>query len=490
MHNHSDGWLLKTPHLVPKTMQGFTTEVLMADGISYAPVNAHAAREWVYYLRALDGLRVDEYRGWRSIAEFMRRIEGRNVQNAAAHIPYANVRALACGWGRRRASTTSRCEAFKMRFARPWTRVPWGFPQAWITSCSRFRRRTSLSKPAPRRRSSTVCTSPTFATRRDCSPRCRKPSKSAGAWRAGAYLASQAAVGPTIRGSSGVHRSDRASRSLVLVRPVSVSARVDNAELSAPVRSLGAGPARRIALDRRCTDARRCCGQRLEAFAFPLEQARIAWVAGKENTRHQGKRLSEYVQETGLPAAEAITDLLIEERLGVLMVVGEGDDELMRPFLAHELAMVGTDAIYTDDGPVHPRMYGTSGRILGQYVRDLKIFSLEDAVYKLCGFPARRFGLADRGVIREGGFADVVVFNPETIADRTTFEKPRQLTIGIDDVLVNGAAIVSGGAPVEKLSSPLPGRYVRHCAGLTLFEQGQPPDAASRRVVGAAVAEI
>src|SRR5690349_3305039 len=66
VHNHSDAWLLKTPHLFSKTSQGFTTEVIMADGISYAPVNEHTAYEWIYYLRALDALRFEEYRGWQS----------------------------------------------------------------------------------------------------------------------------------------------------------------------------------------------------------------------------------------------------------------------------------------------------------------------------------------------------------------------------------------------------------------------------------------
>src|SRR5262245_13122186 len=100
LHNHSDGWMLRQPHLAAKTTQGFTTEVLMADGISYAPVRPHDAAQWLFYLRSLNVLRQDEYRGWKSLADYQALLDRTNVQNAATHIPYANLRVNACGWGR------------------------------------------------------------------------------------------------------------------------------------------------------------------------------------------------------------------------------------------------------------------------------------------------------------------------------------------------------------------------------------------------------
>ena len=101
VHNHSDGWMIKNPAQPSKTAQGFTTEVLMADGIAYAPVNDQTAREWLFYLRALDGLRMDEYRQWSSLQDFMQMLDGHTAQNTAMHVPYANVRSLASGFGRR-----------------------------------------------------------------------------------------------------------------------------------------------------------------------------------------------------------------------------------------------------------------------------------------------------------------------------------------------------------------------------------------------------
>src|SRR5690349_20862364 len=100
LHNHSDGWMLVNPHQTWKTSQGFTSEVLMADGISYAPVDENNWRQWLYYLRSLNGLSLADYRGWKSLADYMALLDGRNVQNAATHVPYANVRVLACGFDR------------------------------------------------------------------------------------------------------------------------------------------------------------------------------------------------------------------------------------------------------------------------------------------------------------------------------------------------------------------------------------------------------
>ena len=82
VHNHSDGWLLKTPNFVPKTIQGFTTEVIMADGISYAPVDPSTRAHWIYYMRALNGLQMSDYRGWESLADYMNLLDGRTARTA------------------------------------------------------------------------------------------------------------------------------------------------------------------------------------------------------------------------------------------------------------------------------------------------------------------------------------------------------------------------------------------------------------------------
>jgi N-acyl-D-amino-acid deacylase len=122
---------------------------------------------------------------------------------------------------------------------------------------------------------------------------------------------------------------------------------------------------------------------------------------------------------------------------------------------------MGSDGIYFDDGAVHPRIAGSAVRLLGSCVRDRKLFSLEEGVRKLTSGPARRFGLKDRGELRAGAFADVVVFDPRTIADQATYANPHNVALGVRDVFVNGTAVVRDGTPIPFSRGMAPGRALR-----------------------------
>ncbi|MFL5286662.1 MAG: amidohydrolase family protein [Rhodopila sp.] len=120
------------------------------------------------------------------------------------------------------------------------------------------------------------------------------------------------------------------------------------------------------------------------------------------------------------------------------------DEPDVRRIMAHHRAMIGSDGLPHDAYP-HPRLWGTFPRVLGHYARDLKLFSLEEAVRKMTGHTASVFGMVDRGVIREGAYADMVLFNPDTVCDAATYEAPTQPAIGILETWVNGqSAYVSG----------------------------------------------
>ena len=114
------------------------------------------------------------------------------------------------------------------------------------------------------------------------------------------------------------------------------------------------------------------------------------------------------------------------------------------------------DGPFGHDG-VHPRTYGTFARILGHYVRDLKLLPLESAVRKMTSLPAERVGLTGRGLLRPGMYADVTVFNPDSIADRATFERPHQPSVGVTYVFVNGQIVLRQG----RLTQARPGRGLR-----------------------------
>jgi N-acyl-D-amino-acid deacylase len=135
-------------------------------------------------------------------------------------------------------------------------------------------------------------------------------------------------------------------------------------------------------------------------------------------------------------------------------------EEDVQRVLKYPATMIGSDGLPHDAHP-HPRLWGTFPRVLGHYSRELGLFSLETAVHKMSGLSARNFKLEDRGEIREGAYADVVVFDEATVKDVATFEQPKALAIGIDCVLVNGAIAYRPG----EVSSERSGRFLRRPRG-------------------------
>jgi N-acyl-D-amino-acid deacylase len=125
--------------------------------------------------------------------------------------------------------------------------------------------------------------------------------------------------------------------------------------------------------------------------------------------------------------------------------------------MRHPSTMIGSDGIPTIDGKPHPRLYGTFARVLGRYARDEKLFSMEEAVYRMTGFAAAKFGLRGRGLVRVGAFADLVLFDPAKIIDTGTFEDPKRPPLGIRAVFVNGVQAVEAG----KVTGLRTGRVLR-----------------------------
>ena len=166
--------------------------------------------------------------------------------------------------------------------------------------------------------------------------------------------------------------------------------------------------------------------------------------------------MADVMAETGRDAVDAMCDLLLEENLAVNQVTSGPWTETLRPFVAHPVGMVGTDSTFVGAKP-SPRTYGSFPRILGQFVRDEGLLGLEEAIRKMTTAPAARLGLRHRGILRDGAFADIVVFDPATVRSTATYEQPRSHPEGIDTVVVNGTLVVDGGAH----TSATPGRGIR-----------------------------
>lgn len=196
-------------------------------------------------------------------------------------------------------------------------------------------------------------------------------------------------------------------------------------------------------------------------FQIDWDDIQIASVSTDANRRWVGHKVGDVARARNIPGVEACIDLLIEERAGVQMINFVIDEDEMRRVLVHPLSTIGSDGVAvspeSDKGQPHPRYYGCFPRVLGRYVRELKLLTLETAIRKMTSLPATQLGLTDRGEIRTGKAADLVVFDPTRVADRATFEAPHQYPVGIPHVIVNGQLVIHD----EKHTGARPGRVGR-----------------------------
>lgn len=203
----------------------------------------------------------------------------------------------------------------------------------------------------------------------------------------------------------------------------------------------------------------------LKLDGSPWETILLTNLDQEENKRFIGKTIQQAADELGQDPYEFACDLLIKEK-GDVDIVGFGmSEEQTEEVLKHPLVMLCSDgSALAPYGPLHqgkphPRNYGTTARFLGYYVRDRKILTLPQAVKKMTSMPAAKLGLKDRGTLKPGNFADIVVFDPVTIADRATYIEPEQYPAGIDYVIVNGKVVIdhdnhSGALPGKVLYGP------------------------------------
>ncbi|MGC8832622.1 MAG: N-acyl-D-amino-acid deacylase family protein [Armatimonadota bacterium] len=193
----------------------------------------------------------------------------------------------------------------------------------------------------------------------------------------------------------------------------------------------------------------------------------IAGVKSEKNAWTVGKRLAEVAHEWGVDPVDALIRLLHEEELSVSMCNFAMCEEDIETVMRHPRVSIGSDAsARMPDGPLgrgrpHPRAYGTFARVLGRYVRERRVISLEEAVRKMTSLPASILKLKDRGLLKPGFYADITVFNPNTVADAATYKNPHQTAVGIQHVLVNGKLVVESG----RVTGATPGRVLRLRAG-------------------------
>ena len=353
VHNHSDGWLLKTPNFASKTLQGFTTEVLMSDGISYAPTTPDLAPQWLYYLRSLNGLVLHDYEGWQSIGDYLELLDRRTVQNVVAQVCYANVRVMALGWGR-------------------------GRPDDGQLRRMRYEVRRGMDEGATGVSTGLDYVSQFFAETDELVEVIAASAAAAGVYvthvryKRGTLAGVREAVDIGRRAGVAVHIShlkganEREAEELLAyidntavhevdfsfdIYPYLPGSSMLNQLL--PYEVWEDGP---LAVLGKLADpnVRRHFAVQLADGAVSLENIRIAWVGSVDNQHLRGIVTGRMRAPRRTASGRRDLRLLIEENLAVTCVFHIGNDALVEPFLAHPRFMLGSDGIYFPDALVPP----------------------------------------------------------------------------------------------------------------------------------------
>lgn len=183
----------------------------------------------------------------------------------------------------------------------------------------------------------------------------------------------------------------------------------------------------------------------------------------EDNKIYEGKSVLQAAEEKGMETFEFIRQLLIDENMNVGIVGFAMSEDNLKRILSHKLVMIGSDGSAVTpfgklgEGKPHPRSYGTFARVLGKYCREERLFGWETAVKKMTSMPAQKLKIRNRGILQRNYYADIVVFNPETIIDKATFTEPHQFAYGIDHVIVNGVLTIRDG----EYTNALAGKIIR-----------------------------
>ncbi|MFF4112495.1 N-acyl-D-amino-acid deacylase family protein [Streptomyces sp. NPDC001714] len=468
MHAHSDLALLRDPDHSAKAAQGVTLEVLGQDGLSYAPVDDRTLAEVRSAIAGWNGSGDDIDFDWRSVGEYLDRLDRGIAVNAAYLIPQGTVRALAVGW-EDRAATAAELDHMRRLVAE-------GMAQGAV----------GLS-------SGLTYTPGMYAPDAELTELCRVVAEYGGyycphhrSYGAGALEAYAEMVALAREAGCPLHlahatmnfgvNKDRAPELLALLDEA-LAAGADitldtypytpgSTTLAAMLPSWAneGGPA--AALARLADDGTsERIRHHLEAVGsdgchgVPIEwdTIEISGVGDPALRDFVGRTVQESADARGESPWTTARRLLVTDRLGTTILQHVGHEENVRTIMRHAVHTGGSDGILQGTKP-HPRAYGTFPHYLGHYVRELGVLSLEECVAHLTARPAARLRLPDRGLVREGYRADVVLFDPRTVAAGSTFADPRRLPTGIPHVLIDGQFVIEDGNRTDVLV----GRSVRN----------------------------
>jgi N-acyl-D-amino-acid deacylase len=466
-HSHSDILALAEPALLPKLMQGVTTELLGQDGIAAAPMRKEYVAAWRQYLSGLTGDPSISW-DWESIAEYAGRLSARPTgPNLAFLIPQGNVRMVVLGLENVPAEPFH-LHAMEEEVRRAMDEGAAGISLGMIYMPCIFSGREELIRilcacgrrggffavhirSGGNRLLESIDEVISMAKEAEI-PLHISHFKAAGKrnWHKmeNALEAVDRAYRDGLDITFDIYPYTAGSTMFLAVLPPwaleggvgKALERLRNPSLRAKIRDQFINPPPPDPKDPPWDNFANLAG---------WENLYISSVESKKNQGWMGRSVANIAKEEGKDPAETAFDILLEENGRVGLILFTMEEEKMVLGLRHPLGMICTDGLL--GGRPHPRVYGTFPRVLGKYVRERKDLTLEEAVRKMTSLPARRLGLKDRGVLAGGKAADIVVFDPATVADRATYENPRQYPAGIQQVIVNGVQSVEDSQYTGKL---------------------------------------
>jgi len=465
LHSHSGLWILAEPRHEPKVRQGVTTELVGVDGNAYAPFRNRDDLEAFARLNGgLDG-RPDVALDWRSVADYLDRFDRGVALNVAFVVGNSALRIDAIGWEDEPADETS-LDRMRGTLREAMEQGAYGlssgldYPPGSYASTDEL---AALTGEAARHGGF-------YHThvRYPLGDRFLDPFREA--------------IEIGRRGAGPVHITHLYHRPTYPGDPEQLLELVDAARaggmdvtfdmypyewaatrlvIQIPQWAQAGGPDRlleRLADPRFRDRLRSEMAARGAAYtsAAGWSDVRLGYFADPRNLRWEGATLADVMRDTGADPVDAICDLLLSEDLRPAQVTSGPETATLPRYFAHPAAMIGTDSTFLGAKP-SPRTYGSFPRVLGEFVRERRAIGLEAAIRKLTAAPAARLGLRERGLLRDGMAADVVVFDPDRVASRATMDHPRRFPVGIEHVIVNGVPVVTDG----EHTGALPGRALR-----------------------------
>ncbi|MGI5836301.1 MAG: N-acyl-D-amino-acid deacylase family protein [Chloroflexota bacterium] len=453
LHSHSDIMLLAEPNAEPKVMQGITTEVMGQDGYSMAPLRKELVPEYRQFLSGLAGSPSIEW-DWETMSQYLYRFDGTTSINIASMVGHGTVRMNVLGTASTAASRNDlerMGELIEQAFAEGATDVSYGL--IYVPSLFANREELNYIGKLVRKLGGSVVyhirNEANFAL--ESLEEVLQVARDTGVRTHISHL--------KISGVGNWHKVDAAMEMLEGAiaegldisfeqYPYTAGSTLLSAILPAWVLEGGTAEALKRISDpslrpRILHDVTNGVGRWQSLGVIAGWNVVISSVGSSKNQDKVGRSLLELGKAAGTSPLEVAIRILMEEEMFASIIIFHQSEDVVRRMMSHPNGGFGTDGVLGDRP--HPRLYGTFPRVLGHYVRQEKVLRLEEAIRKSTSLAAKRLRLSDRGRIAPGMAADLVLFDPKTVIDTSTYEEPRQYPKGINWVIVNGVVTVEDG---------------------------------------------